>query len=472
MSNPCRLHRGSHRKRCVAHTKSTRIAFSSMAYTDQLEARSTIKESLCGIEASATSVQLPATCPPYTEVATKSATTRLWDSLSDEQKEGLHDMFFDQICVGCFDLVGAAEELQEGQEVEEFWLHPADRGVEPLLCRGTQQCVLRPTGGVFHQDIWDFNERQISTFWSADEVQLDGDAKEIKQALELAKAGGQHDKVLTPKQLEIVYAFLAFFASSDVIVAANNNRLQMIVKNTEFRETMGTFRFIEGIHSDVYSRLVVELVPQGRKQSIEDAVYSTQTVRQMAVWAQKWMNSRHYTLAEQIMAFVVVEGVFFSGPFCVFFWLKKQGHLLTGACKVNEFIAADEAGHAQFGAHLLTNHIVNRPSTERAHEIVSEGTKLAVALVLEAIPVPDLGINATSMSEYVHYVADYWLTEMKYPKMYNAKQPFDFIKSTCDFNRNQKSNFFEDTNNRAYRSAAGSDVHINNCSFTGDDVDF
>ena len=66
---------------------------------------------------------------------------------------------------------------------------------------------------------------------------------------------------------------------------------------------------------------------------------------------------------------------------------------------------------------------------------------------------PDLGINATSMSEYVHYVADYWLSEMKYPKMYHAKQPFDFIKSTCDFNRNQKSNF-EDTNNRAYRSAA------------------
>ena len=323
-----------------------------MAATNPLETYSTAKETLCDNAAPSPTVKVPATCPPYTEAPAKSATAALWDSLSEEQKEGLRDLFFTQVCIGCFDLVGAAEELQQDNEFEEFWLHPADRGVEPLLSRSTQQCILRPTGGVFHQDIWDFNERQISTFWSADEVQLDGDAKEIKEALELAKVGKQNDKVLTPKQLEIVYAFLAFFASSDVIVAANNNRLQMIVKNTEFRETMGTFRFIEGIHSDVYSRLVVELVPQDRKQSIEDAVYSTETVRQMAVWAQKWMNSRHYTLAEQIMAFVVVEGVFFSGPFCVFFWLKKQGHLLTGACKVNEFIAADEAGHAQFWSTL------------------------------------------------------------------------------------------------------------------------
>jgi len=364
----------------------------------------------------------------------------------------------------------------EKAPVAEWWIHPGDRGVEPLYLPD-ERCILRQQGVPFAQCCWEANRRQIDTFWTAEEVQTDGDVREIARAVDAAERAEQTgepipDGVLTPAQLECVYAFLAFFAGSDFIVAANNARLQTIVKNTEFVTVMATFGFMENIHSDAYSRLVEALVPAARQQEILRAVYDRPTVSSMAKWAQKWMNSAAYPLAEQIMAFVIVEGVFFSGPFCVFFWLKKQGHLLTGACKVNEFIAGDEAGHADYGCHVLNDHIVNRPTTERAHQMFREGTNLAEALVVDAIPVPDLGINAGTMVQYIRYVADYWLVQTGYPKLYHATQPFDFIKSMCDFNRDQKSNFFEDANNRAYRSAPGCDTPVGECSFSGEGVEF
>ena len=60
--------------------------------------------------------------------------------------------------------------------------------------------------------------------------------------------------------------------------------------------------------------------------------------------------------------------------------------------------------------------------------------------VNESLPVRLIGMNAESMTQYIKYVADYWLAEMQHPKLYNVDNPFPFMDSIC---LESKSNFFE-----------------------------
>ena len=44
------------------------------------------------------------------------------------------------------------------------------------------------------------------------------------------------------------------------------------------------------------------------------------------------------------------------------------------------------------------------------------------------------------MQQYIEFVADRWLSELGYPKMFNATNPFDFMEM---ISLEGKTNFFE-----------------------------
>ena len=49
-------------------------------------------------------------------------------------------------------------------------------------------------------------------------------------------------------------------------------------------------------------------------------------------------------------------------------------------------------------------------------------------------------MNAKLMQQYIEFVADRWLAELGYPKMFNATNPFDFMEM---ISLQGKTNFFE-----------------------------
>src|SRR5882757_1340237 len=55
-------------------------------------------------------------------------------------------------------------------------------------------------------------------------------------------------------------------------------------------------------------------------------------------------------------------------------------------------------------------------------------------------PVALIGMNAKLMQQYIEFVADRWLSELGYDKMYNATNPFDFMEM---ISLEGKTNFFE-----------------------------
>ena len=56
------------------------------------------------------------------------------------------------------------------------------------------------------------------------------------------------------------------------------------------------------------------------------------------------------------------------------------------------------------------------------------------------MPVDLIGMNAKLMQQYIEFVADRWISELGYPKVYNTANPFDFMEM---ISLQGKTNFFE-----------------------------
>ena len=79
---------------------------------------------------------------------------------------------------------------------------------------------------------------------------------------------------------------------------------------------------MEGIHSQVYSLLIDTYVKKpDRKEYLFNAIDNIPCVAKKANWALKWISSDQI-FHKRLIAFAVVEGIFFSGSFCAIFWLK------------------------------------------------------------------------------------------------------------------------------------------------------
>ena len=58
----------------------------------------------------------------------------------------------------------------------------------------------------------------------------------------------------------------------------------------------------------------------------------------------------------------------------------------------------------------------------------------------DSLPCAMIGMNQDKMSEYIEYVADRLLVMLNYEKIWNTKNPFDFMES---ISMQGKTNFFE-----------------------------
>ena len=98
-----------------------------------------------------------------------------------------------------------------------------------------------------------------------------------------------------------------------------------------------------------------------KKTKLYNGIQEMEGVKKKAEWACKWLDSK-ISFQERLVAFIIVEGIFFCGSFCAIFWLKYVKGLMTKALgKSNELIARDESLHTDFGI-LLYSYVINKLS--------------------------------------------------------------------------------------------------------------
>jgi len=302
-------------------------------------------------------------------------------------------------------------------------LVPKKKKVEPMLKENPDRFVLFP---IEHHDIWAMYKKAQGSFWKAEELDFAKDRKDWE--------------TLNPKEQHFIKHILAFFAASDGIVNENlASRFSTEVQWPEVRQFYGFQMAMENIHSEVYSLLIDTYIKEpAEKTMLLKAIDTIPCIQKKADWAIRWMQSNEDDFASRLMAFAAVEGIFFSGAFCAIFWIKERG-LMPGLTASNEFISRDEGLHTEF-ACLLYSKLETKLSKTKAHKMIREAVKCEKEFITEALSCALIGMNAKSMEQYIHFVADRLLVQLGYPKLWNTTNPFPFMER---ISLEGKDNFFE-----------------------------
>lgn len=302
-------------------------------------------------------------------------------------------------------------------------LETLDGFVEPILKPNPTRFTLFP---IEKPKLFQKYQEHLAVFWTVEEIDLTKDMRDWAK--------------LNSNERMFIKNILGFFAGSDGIIQENlASRFMTEIQLAEARQFYSVQLMMEAIHSQMYSLLIDTYVDdKEEKLNLFKAIETIPCVKQKAEWAQKWIESVTEDFATRLVAFAVVEGIFFSGSFCAIYWLKERG-LMPGLTTSNEFIARDEGLHTDF-ACALYEEIERKLPKAKVHKIIREAVKIEKQFITESLPCHLVGMNNKLMADYIEFVADRLSTQLGYGKIYSTSNPFDFMER---ISLEGKDNFFE-----------------------------
>ena len=288
-------------------------------------------------------------------------------------------------------------------------------------------------------EIYEMYNKARSCFW-------------IEKELDLSKDKFDWDNKLNEDERYFLSNILAFFSQSDQIVNINlEERFMQDIESlpNDLKIYIKLFynfqKMMEDIHSITYESLLDTYITESQlKNKFKNAIEYIPAITKKANWASKWIDDTNSSFGTRLIAFAVLEGIFFSASFCAIFWIKEK-NILSGLTKSNEYISRDEGLHRDF-AILLYNQLKNRDdydincNNKIIINIVKEAVEIEKEFITESFNCRLIGMNSDEMHKYIEYVADNLLMNLDINKIYNTKNPFLFMEN---IGLQNKTNFFE-----------------------------
>ena len=296
-----------------------------------------------------------------------------------------------------------------------------------------------------NQEIWDRYKLHIQAFWTPEEVSLQDDLRDLQ--------------ILNEREKHFIKNVLAFFANSEAMINENlASRFYKEILMPEARCFISMQMLNESIHAEMYAlQIEAYVVDRQEKDMLFNAIQNVPCINLKAKWVSKWLNGSQ-NLLTRLIAFGLVEGLFFAGSFCAIYYFRKRG-LLPGLALSNDWIARDEGMHFSFSALMFkilrdkfnnnsltdtdlldVNLITGNVAQSEFEEIVREAVSFEKEFVKEALPVDLIGMNADLMCQYIEAVADRIADLFEFERVYNTENPFDFMRALDVQN---VTNFFE-----------------------------
>ena len=281
-------------------------------------------------------------------------------------------------------------------------------------------------------NLWELYQKHKKCFWTEDEVNIYQDSHDWKE--------------LDNQEQQFIKTVLAFFSQSDAIVV--DNLLERFLKDSEgYTEAQYFYMYqamAENVHTETYTKLIRGIIQDvHEREEMLDAIHTMPVVREKAEWAIKWIVNQSSSFATRLVAFTIVEGIFFSGSFAAIFWLKQYfPGKMPGLVFSNELISRDEGIHTKFGYEFYKyiSKDEGRLPPLTVQRMVNEAVELEKRFFQEAIPHNLKGMNSELMGKYIEMVADFLLENLGYDKLYLTDNPFTWMNN---ISIEGKSNFFE-----------------------------
>jgi ribonucleotide reductase beta subunit family protein with ferritin-like domain len=306
--------------------------------------------------------------------------------------------------------------------------------MEQLRCDGAEplEQILVPSTDRFttfpirYPDLWALYKKAVGSFWTVEEIDMSNDLKDWDG--------------LNNDERHFIKMVLAFFAASDGIVMENIDiNFSSEVQIAEARSFYAYQSFNESIHSETYSLMINKLVRDPAEEArLLKSIQYVPAIKEKAEWALNWMGDSTATFANRLVAFMCVEGIFFSGSFCAIFWLKKRS-IMPGLCFSNELISRDEGSHLEF-ALALYSHLQEKAGKDVIRAIIQSAVDIEENFITEALPCKLIGMDAEQMKQYIRYVGDRLMKQLGQGPIFGAENPFAWMET---ISLEGKTNFFE-----------------------------
>ena len=263
---------------------------------------------------------------------------------------------------------------------------------------------------------------------------------------------------LSSDERQIVERSLGFFSTADSMVA-NNLVLAVYrhITNPECRQYILRQAFEEAIHTHAYQYCIESLDMD--QSAVFNMYREVPSVAAKAAWAldyTKELSDPNFctgtpqadqTLLRNLVAFyAVLEGIFFYCGFSQILALGRRNKM-AGVAQQFLYILRDESMHLNFGMDVINQIKRENPqlwTPDFQREVVAmivEGTQLEVDYARDTMPRGVLGMNAASMEEYLHFIANRRLSQLELPQRFKAQNPYPWLSEMLD---NRKlENFFE-----------------------------
>lgn len=264
---------------------------------------------------------------------------------------------------------------------------------------------------------------------------------------------------LSPDEREIVKRSLGYFSTADSLVA-NNLVLAIyrLVTNPEARQYILRQAFEEAIHTHAYQYCIESLGMD--EAEIFNMYREVPSVAKKAAWSishtQDLSNPTFQTgtpetdrdlLRNLVGFYAVTEGIFF---YCGFTQILSMGrrNKMTGVAEQFQYILRDESMHLNFGIDVINQiklenpHLWTEDFQAEVRQMILEGTELEIAYARDTMPRGVLGMNASMMEEYLHFIANRRLSQLGLSPAYaGAENPFPWMSEIMDLRK--EKNFFE-----------------------------
>jgi ribonucleoside-diphosphate reductase beta chain len=283
-------------------------------------------------------------------------------------------------------------------------------------------------------DVWAFYKRSLAALWVVEEVDLSGD----------------DITTLSPCLREMFCHILVFLERGDAIVCDNIfDNILAEVRMPEAKACYAVQACVETVHHEMYGLLVATFLSALElHEHREEAMTRLPYVMKKINWVEK-CALKSMSLPARLVAFVFVEGLFFSSSFVFMFWLRNLGKL-PGTCTANEFISRDEALHCDFALLLYSKcEPVDQPFI---YELARDAVNIEVAFYDAALAAgvreggrDESVLSSQRMRAYIEFTANNLLVRLGLPLLFaeSTENPFPFMESTC---LQSKVNFFERVN--------------------------
>ncbi len=264
---------------------------------------------------------------------------------------------------------------------------------------------------------------------------------------------------LTEDERRIVMRSLGYFSTADSLVA-NNLVLAIyrLITNPECRQYILRQAFEEAIHTHAYQYCIESLgMDEGE---VFNMYRELPSVANKAAWSLKHTKAlgdptfttgteeNDRELLRNLIAFyVVTEGIFF---YCGFSQILSMGrrNKMTGVAEQFQYILRDESMHLNFGIDVINQIKLENPQLWTAEfqqevaQMILEGTELEIQYARDSMPRGVLGMNAATMEEYLHFIANRRLAQLGLPEQFaGAQNPFPWMSEIMDLRK--EKNFFE-----------------------------